>query len=305
METFEATYAGTKWRSPDESSKFMIGITECGVGVLGDAADGELFPGIPVRFYGRWDTNEKYGKQFKFTQFVKIEPHNREGVVNYLCRYAPGIGPGIANSLFDAFGGDAVKVLRTQPAEAARTCKYLTLEKAEAAAKELQKMVKLEDTKIELTSLFAGRGFRKSLVDDCIEKWKLLAPARIKRDPFCLLVEEFASCGFARCDSLYTDLGLPLDRLKRQMICLWHALQEDMTGSTWIEEEKVVEKLHQMLSGAKVKANKAIKLGVKSGWLAADMMEVVEGSGELKGVLAVGKKARNERLLAELVVGLI
>lgn len=306
METFEATYAGTKWRNPKEpDSKFLIGITECGVGVMGDAADGELFPGLQVRFYGRWDEHSKYGKQFKFQQFQKIEPHDRAGVEAYLCRYAPGIGPGLAGQLFDVFGGDAVKILRTQPEETAKLIPRLTLATAMTAAEELRKLVKLEDAKIDLTSLFAGRGFFKSLVDDCIERWGILAAARVKRDPFCLLVAEFSGCGFARCDRLYQDLGLPLERLKRQMLCLWHTLNEDMSGSTWIPAEFVVLRLGEMVGGAKIRPNKAVRLGVRSGWLAEDMMEIPAGSGRVIPVLAIGKKARNERRLAELIVGLL
>ena len=276
----------------------MIGYLEDGTCVKGNAEEGELVPGLPYQFFGSWEEHPKHGKQFKFQQFLKREPHSRHGLVAYLERYAPNIGPTLAARLYDAFGGEAVKVLRTQPEQAAAACDRLTIEKAVEASEALKKLAALEDTKIELTNLFAGRGFPGALVDECVTKWHILAPARIKRDPFTLLVHGMAGCGFARCDRLYLDLGLPADRLKRQVICLWHVIRSDMSGNTWLPAEEVVQQLRQHVSGAAVKPQKAIRGGVMAGWLAK--------REDADGVLwiADGERAANEKYLAEQLIDL-
>ena len=304
MASKQTSYVGVfdrvKWRAPDESNR-IIGTLEDGVTVLGVAEEGELVPGLPYEFFGIESIHEDYGKQLKFTMFTQKEPHSRHGVVAYLERYAPGVGPAVATRLWDAFGADAVKTLRTQPEAVvaiATIGRFLTLEKAQAASQALKAIAELEDTKIELTNLFAGRGFPGVLIEECITRWRILAPARIRRDPFSLLVYEMPGCGFARCDRLYTDLGLPLDRLKRQVICLWHVLHSDSSGNTWVPAEVAVERLGSMVSGAKVRPKKAILLGCRAGWLARRK----DDAGKLW--LAEGDRARAEAYLAEKLVEL-
>lgn len=289
-------YANTRFRSTD--STFVIGFLEDGTCVKGNAEEGELIPGCPYQFFGAWEEHAKHGRQFKFQQFLKKEPHSRHGLVAYLERYAPNIGPTLAARLYDAFGSEAVKVLRTQPEQAAAACDRLTIEKAIEASHALKELVALEDTKIELTNLFAGRGFPGALVDACVAKWHILAPAKVRRDPFTLLVNGMTGCGFARCDRLYLDLGLPPDRLKRQVICLWHVINSDMSGNTWIAAHDAMTQLKQHVSGAAVKPKKAVRAGVLSGWLAKRI------DAEGKWWLADGQRATNEKYLAERLLDL-
>lgn len=259
----------------------------------GDDNEAELVVGLSYRFYGKWDNHHKHGWQFVFRQFVKIEPHSRVGVARYLARYAPGIGSTLANRLFDAFGTDACKVLRNDPASAVAAVKGLKFEVAQAAGRALAEIVELEDTKIELTNLFSGRGFPGSLIDTVIKRWGILAPKRIARDPFTLLVNDLPGCGFSRCDRLYLDLGLNPARLKRQAICAWHVLHSDSSGHTWFPYDKVSQGLLQLIGGAKVETKRAMKLAIRAGWLSSKK----DASGAWW--FAEAQKAMNETRLAE------
>jgi len=285
-EEFIGVYESTRWRAPE--GDYTIGYLEDETCVCGNAGEGELLYDLTYRFYGRWVTHEKYGRQFQFSHFAKVEPNTRHGVIAYLKKYGPGIGPSTAARLWDAFGCDAVKTLRTNPEQAAVAVVGLSHPRAVAAAACLQKLAELEDTKIALTDLFAGRGFPGRLIDEVIERWKVTAPARIKRDPFSLLVNGFSGAGFARCDRLYIDLGLDPARLKRQVICLWHVIYSDMSGSTWFSREECVRRLGEHVSAVKVDGEKAVRCGVRAGWLA-------EKDGKW---LADGKKAASEKRLA-------
>lgn len=268
------------------------------VTLKGNDDQGELIPGMPYRFFGRWDQHHKHGWQFQFRQFVKCEPHSRFGVARYLARYAPGIGHVLANRLFDLYGTDACKVLRMEPDRAAAECKGLCRERAEGAAAALREIVELEDTKIELTNLFAGRGFPGALIDQCIKRWGILSPKRIARDPFTLLVNDMPGCGFSRCDRLYLDLGLNPARLKRQAICAWHVLHSDSTGHTWFPLEVVKRGLMQHVGGVSPNVKRAVKLAIRAGWLSVKQDDA--GSWWF----AEAGKARNERLLAEQITEL-
>jgi len=272
--------------------------------VLGNAPVGDFIPGLTYRFGGRWeeDRKDKYTgrveRQFKFTHYTKAEPHSRYGLVSYLAKFAPGIGPVIAGRLFDAFGTDAVKVLREFP-ESSGVVALLSLEKAKIASAALKRMGKMEDTKIELVGIFTGRGFPYSLTDACIKVWGVLAPTRIARDPFSLLVRRLPGCGFARCDRLYNDLGLPPGRLKRQMLCLWNALRTGNAGHTWFPAEHCKQTLEQSVSGVRVNFPRAVKLGLRSRWLA----KRTDAGGNLW--LAEFAKAENEQVVAEKLASLL
>lgn len=310
-----------RWRAKEADSEFVIAeavevrpakgrdtlsvsVAAESIVIIGNAPQGEFIPGLTYRFLGRWDEDRKdkytgrVEKQFKFAQFVKAEPHSRYGLVSYIAKYAPGIGPVIAGRLFDAFGSDAVKVLREYPEKAVTVANFkgrtlLTLEKATEAADKLRSMGRMEDTKIELTGIFTGRGFPHTLVEQCIKVWGVLAPKRIARDPFSLLVRRLPGAGFARCDRLYNDLGLPPGRLKRQLICLWHAIRTDNNGNTWHPASHCKTALEQAVSGCKVNFVRAVKLGLRSRWLASHR----DAAGILW--LAEFSKAENEQIVAE------
>jgi exodeoxyribonuclease V alpha subunit len=290
-----------KWRAPDDSNRVIVEL-EGKINVLGRAKEDALTPGLTYEFSGSWGETNDFGRNFNFTVFTQKEPLSRNGVVTYLQKYAPGVGPSVATRLFDEFGVDAVKMLRQSPEKVVAVPsigRFLTIEKAKEAAAVLRSIAELEDTKIELTNLFSKRGFPAALVEECVSKWGILATKIVRRDPFVMLVNHMPGCGFDRCNRLYQDLGLPLDRLKRQTICIWHVLNSDSSGHTWIDAEFATEKLAAAIGmGGKVRRKKAILLGCRSGWLARKRDE----SGRLW--LAEGDRAKAEKNVAERLVAL-
>lgn len=308
-DTITGVYLRSKWTSDDGS--FVIAQLDDETTIKGPIPVEGFTSGLTYQFFGRKKTHKEYGDQFEFQQSQLIQPHTRNGIITYLCKYAPNIGPKIAGLLFDAWGTDAVNKLRNETEIAIGPVgRWITLEKAKAAAKALQEIARLEDTKIELTNLFDGRSFPGALVDECVEKWGILAPERVKRDPFCLLVAEMAGCGFARCDKLYIDVGLPPGRIKRCVMCLWYILHSDSSGSTWLPGKETVQRMLQMVGvvddrpnrrkkrtkGERVQA--VVKIARQGGWIATYRDE----AGQLW--IAEGERAREERLVAEKLVAL-
>lgn len=289
------------WHSNEELPFCIINLVD-GLCVKGKADLSYLTSGITYQFEhtahakGKsWENNAKYGVQFSFDAVKRLEPHDRNGVVRFLQRYGKGIGPTIAGRLYDVFGGDAVKQLRTNPVEASKRVRGLTREVAQNAAIALQQDVEFEDARIDLTDLFAGRHFPHVLIKQCIDKWGILAAERVKRDPFTMLVEGFSGCGFKRCDRLYMDLGLPPERLKRQTVCIWHELRSNSNGHTWRPARLAADALKRHISAAKGQPIKAIELGVRSGWLSSR----TECNQRW---IAVGGQAKSERDVARQVL---
>lgn len=263
----------------------------------GNDYNNDLTPGLTYRFLGRWEDHPKYGRQFSFNQFIKEIPLERTGVVKYLAKYAPGIGPAIANRLFDQWGANAIRVLRNCPEDAA-TIKGLTLEKAIEAAAALKELQQFEETRVELNQLLSGRGFSHSLGEILIKRWGIMAPGIIRHDPFKLLVNGFPTCGFNRCNEMYLAMGLPEGRIKRQMLCLWHVMHKSM-DHTWYGLDFLDYQLKKSIESAEPQLVKALKLGVRSKWIA------VRNDDQGKPWFAEKKKAENEGVIARVVGGML
>lgn len=300
---------------------------ESGFGV---AREAELRIGCEYRFHGLPTINEFRGKKtptLKFTSFNRCEPQTKEAILRYL-QEAPHVGPKIAATLYQAFGGDAVRVLRNTPAEAVagiaklnRANQRLSLPHAEAAAVHLRSMAALESTTMEMMKLLGGYGLPKSTAKKAIQKWGSRAAEVIKKNPLGTLMS-FRGCGFLKADKVYQSLGLPLDALKRMTLCAYHHLSSDANGHTWHRRSAALTAIRQSVGGAStakrtplppqagpsahwserpyvkhlVGAEDALRIGIKSGLLA----EYVDENGEVW--LAEGEKAREEQRLAEVIL---
>jgi len=313
-DTLTGTLHAIKFRPKELDNDYVIATLTTGETIKGEAPDSEFIIGSSYTFEGTWQLGREWQgkrqKEFAFKRFTRAEPATRRGLVFYLEKFCPGIGPTLANRIFDEFGEAAVKTLRTSPEEVASKIKGLDLETAQTASAELKKNVKFEETRIELAQLFQGRGFSKQLTSMSLKKWGVHAAARIKRDPFVLLVEEFPSAGFARCDRLYMDLGRKPGRLKRLMLCIWHQIRESMEGHTWFPAKQILEKLRRDasagLEGIEIEAIqradqrilKAVTLGVRAGWLM--LRKTSEGI-----FIAEGRAAENEGIVAQHVARLL
>jgi hypothetical protein len=273
----------------------LYALLRTGERIVGKADPEQFTRGMSYRFLGRWTDHWKYGRQFNFDTYVQAVPASEESIVKYLQRNANHVGPAKARRLCERYGADAVRVLRESPEEVAGRG-ILTLDQAHEAAACLRQLEARESTLIELHGLFAGRGFPLNrLIDACMQLFGAAAGERVKRDPYCLLVHRLPGCGFCRVDRLYLDLGGRPDRLKRQMLCAWHAVRTDRRGNTWVEVEVAERGVRDLVAGCQVRTERAIRLGVRAGWLALRVDE------RGRRWLAERIKADNERRLARKV----
>lgn len=266
----------------------------------------DLIRGVRFRFYGKWGAAKgSYPAAFEFTQFIRQEPHSRGGMISYLQKYATGIGYVFAAKLWDHFGSDAAKTLRMNPDAIAAVLPKIPASTLKDASEALRALAKTEDTRIELATLFEGRQFSKNLPEILIKKWGIHAPRIVRNDPFKLLVNRIPSCGFARVDKLYADLGLPPDRLKRQFACIWRALLEDSNGHTWHPLKFAAETINASISGVsseRINWKRAVKLGQRAGWLRLHR----DGMGDTaQWYVTERKKADAESRIVEAVAGLM
>lgn len=287
----EAVYCGEMQRWSDTvvaRIKLSLDGTECTA--KGIAQPDELINQLTYRFYGRW-TMYRDKKQFLFTTFVQSAPHGEMGTIRYL-QQAPHVGLATARLLWEKFKGDAVRIARESP-EVITAATRLNEDQANEIAAFLRHQSGLESCSIELMDLIGNRGFPRDTIQTAIRKWGNKSHGRIKKSPYILLA--LKGIGFKRADALYLEIGLPPAAIKRQALCVTHALQSESSGDTWQPSGFAVDAVRGNISGAQVEPVKAIKLARRARLIAS------RRDGEDKLWFSSHDRALAERRLAQYI----
>jgi hypothetical protein len=234
-------------------------------GLLGNAESGQLKAQLPYRFWGRWDnSNNQYGPSFRFDSFAPVTPETQQGVVKYL-QQAKHVGPATAHALWDEYRGEAVRMLREHPEEAAEAAgtKRFTAQKAREAAEDLERMKAAEGLTIQLYGLFEGAGFGRACVGQAIKLWGARAYEILTARPHRAMA--LRGVGFLKADAFYIGLGKDPKAIKRQAYCLAYATLKasDGEGHVWVPWEQGVEYLKAAVAGTEVSPEKALSLAVR------------------------------------------
>ncbi len=246
----------------------LVAALEGGAVVRGpvDGRD-ELRPGRHYRFLGRWDEHHRHGWQFAFTSFLADAPADPDGLAVYLAKWCKGIGAATARRLVEAHGDAVVRLLIETPHQLSDEG-LLNPAVAVTAGQTLASLCDpgLREAHLGLFGLFRGIGFPGKAVKTALRLWRAGAADRVRRDPFALLVAGVPGCGFARCDRLYSTLGLNPARLKRQALASWHAIRQ-RDGDTWHGLADAVSAVQAAIGGADPRPRRAVALMVRAGWL--------------------------------------
>ncbi len=78
--------------------------------------------GASLRVVGRFETNARFGAQFRITHYTEVAPATLEGMRRYLgSGLIKGIGPELASRIVERFGIETLEVLDRDPAASARS----------------------------------------------------------------------------------------------------------------------------------------------------------------------------------------
>jgi exodeoxyribonuclease V alpha subunit len=269
----------------------ILGGRPGGVIVKTMAEPGEMREGLTYRFYGRPIEHERFGRQFHAKSFVPAQPHGMAGTIRYLTS-APHVGPSRARTLWEKFGGDAVRILREQPdVAAAAVGGQFTKEKAKDAAEYLESQLALENVSIDMIDLLGGRGFPRLVYKAAVSAWGNRAAAMIRKNPF--LLWRFPGCGWTRIDKLYLDLGHNPKARKRLVRCAQFTLAKGRDGHTWFQPEAIEAGIAANVGPIdRPEVVRVIQIGTRAGLL--DVRRDAEG----RPWVAEAAKAQNESDLA-------
>ena len=71
---------------------------------------------LRYKLSGHWIKHPKHGLQFEVENYEEVISHTKEGIIGYLSSgQIKGVGPIIAEKIYDAFGQDTLDVLDHEP----------------------------------------------------------------------------------------------------------------------------------------------------------------------------------------------
>jgi exodeoxyribonuclease V alpha subunit len=225
----------------------------------------EIHPGEWVTARGLWVQDEKWGRQLKADELRAAAPETLEGMRRYLgSGLVPGIGPGFADRLIDAFGKDVFTVIETEPKRlrevpgiGAGRVKLITEGWAE------QRHVR------DIMVFLQGHGVSTNRAFRIYKQYGQESIRLIQEDPY-RLARDLHGIGFKLADQVAANLEVAPDSPLRLAAGVEHVLGElNGQGHTAYPQAELVAKVSELLEASPEKVDRAVTQALKSGRLAA------------------------------------
>lgn len=240
---------------------------------------------------GYWEENQKFGEQFKFSNYESIIPSDTSGIFKYIVRVCKFVGGSVGNKIVERYGEQTLEVMRTSPERLAMGIPGITLDRAKEIQAQLLENEEIEKTMIELEVLLDVPGMRKALPGELIKEFKSKAPDIIKDNPYMLT--NFRGISFFLADLVALKVGYKRDGLERKKAAARHALIENLNeGSTWIYKDDLVRKINELIQVPELKA------GIDA--LLVDKEIVFDG-----GYFAFKQDCESEKMISEIICKII
>jgi exodeoxyribonuclease V alpha subunit len=206
----------------------------------------ELSPGEHVRLKGSWDTNPKYGMQFKVEVCEQTLPASAAGIESYLgSGLIKGIGPKLAERIVACFQEETFEIIEQQPERLLevpgigrdRTNKI-------TAAWEEQKQVK------EIMVFLYDHGVSTNLAVKIYKTYGDQALKIVRNNPY-QLERDIYGVGFKTADRVAQALGLAPDHPSRIEAGIVFALNELIDdGHVYAPRELLAQRAVELLGVA-------------------------------------------------------
>jgi exodeoxyribonuclease V alpha subunit len=217
------------FRDPDTGFAIFKVKTEIGIGTAKGEIPETVGPGDLITLTGKWETNKKFGKQFKFSS-CKVEPprtDSAEGVRRLLMKL-PRIGEAKARWAIKEYGHEkAWELALTDPAK---------LKVPMGKNDEVMAMAATLMSSFEEQSYFLGLGLTQHQINLIVRKF---GPGKdggmkvVQEAPYRLL--DIDGFGFITVDSIALRSGVNLGAEGRIAACVLFFLSssQDNDGHTW------------------------------------------------------------------------
>jgi|AntRauTorcE11898_2_1112593.scaffolds.fasta_scaffold01085_4 exodeoxyribonuclease V alpha subunit len=201
--------------------------------------------GETYRFYGSYEHHQKYGQQFTFKNFEKIEEANEEGLMDYLSSNRfKGVGERTARRILNTLGKDAINKIMKDPSTLNKVPK-LSSKIKDTIEKGLRENKEDEQTLIKLYSYDITPRIAMRIIKVYGEKTIKV----LEKNPY-RMIDEVDGIGFERADDIARTLGFSHDhpaRIKAMIITLFTKIAMQR-GHTYLDKGRFMNLCKDKLS---------------------------------------------------------
>lgn len=240
-----------------ESPKHWCVLEVSGIICTGVIPDREI--GAKYKFSGKYVFSAKFNAwQFQFDKYEKLEDSTRLGVTTFIQHTVAGVGPKIAEQIYNKYGKSAIRIMREEPDRFAEDFPRFkehaqviseVLQEKEHVTKITSKLMSLGLTPYQIGLLTSKFG-RKTL--DVLEA-------------NCFSITEIHGLGFITAATIADKIGIPRNEPRRIQATVYYSIDNycRKTGSTCIEGNELVRECNSVLNIKPEEIAKQIKYMLK------------------------------------------
>ena len=210
-------------------------------------------------FKGHWSRDPKHGTQFEVDSYDEVIIPTREGIIGYLSSgQIKGIGPRIAEKIFDAFGDLTLEVLDKEPE------KLLNISGiSQTRLKKISDSYLANRAARDVVAFLTPYGITANRAVKLYKEYGNDAMRIVKDHPYQLC--ELAGIGFKTADRIAESVGFsPLSTERVDAALLYTLTEAEGRGHLCMEKHAFIHACHKLLETQELTeemlANRAAKL---------------------------------------------
>ena len=223
-------------------------------------------PGQPLRLSGSWESNKKFGRQFKFVQAQMIRPTSDEAVVRYLgSGLIRGIGKVMAQRIVDHFGDSTLEIL---DGEIGRLIEVPGIGKK--SVRSIKKSWEQNRGSRELSLLCQELGLPMTAAPKLAKAYGASAEKTVRDNPYRLALD-IRGVGFYTADMIAARLGIGKDHPGRLLAGLVHSLEAaGAEGNVALPQPVLIDRAANLLQADPMILEQALEKAIGQGHLVRD-----------------------------------
>jgi len=256
------------------------------VGSLGALTVGEC-----LKCTGEWVRDNRFGTQFRVSQYESLIPSTEEGLLRFLSSgMISGIGKVYARRLIQKFGMDLVRVIEQEPKKLSQV-EGFGKKRIRMLLEGWEKHRQIRDVMIFLH----GLGITSTMGLKIYQRYENKSIQVIKDNPY-KLASEIRGIGFERADQIARNLGFDLNSAERAQAGIAYVLEQAASadGHCYLPETILIDKSVDLLSIEEAVIKKSLER-----LLAIEVLVAVDLEWEDQRVIYLKSLYRPERQVSE------
>ena len=196
-------------------------------------------------FYGEPVEHPKYGFQYQVTEYERVKPEDKEGIITFLCSdLFHGIGEKMATMIVERLGNTALDQILEDPS-CLELVPKLSYKKAMHIYNTLVKYEESHKTIVYLTELGFTMKDALAIYNQYYERTIPTLENNIYK-----LLEDIENLSFEKIDSIARNMGIELDNKDRIKSCILYSIEKLVytRGDTYVTLEDIKENTESYLN---------------------------------------------------------